>query len=102
MIAVPGAFDSALTRVLDVLDVAEVLRKTVDPGISEIETLITGVGRSAVTHRGFTVPIEHLLLEQGVRDFDLVVVPALGVFNASGVDAALARPATRRVREFLG
>jgi hypothetical protein len=37
VIAVPGAFDSALTSVLDVLGVAEELRETVDPEIPKIE-----------------------------------------------------------------
>ncbi|MGI9184819.1 MAG: GlxA family transcriptional regulator [Solirubrobacteraceae bacterium] len=101
VIAVPGAFDSALTSVLDVLGVAEVLRETVDPGIAEIETLIAGVGKTAVTKRGLTVPIEHQLLELGVNAFDLLVVPALGVLDGPGVDSALARPAARQVRELL-
>jgi hypothetical protein len=54
----PGAFDSALTSVLDVLGVAEELRETVDPKIPAIENVICGIGRTAVTRRGLTVPIE--------------------------------------------
>jgi hypothetical protein len=46
VIAVPGAFDSALTNVLDVLGVAEELRETVDPEISAIENVICRIGRS--------------------------------------------------------
>ncbi len=101
VIAVPGAFDSSLTSVLDVLGVAEVLRTTVDSDIPEIETLIAGVGRTAVTHRGLTVPIEHQLLQAGAGGFDLLVVPALGVFDAPGVGPALAHPIAREVGEFL-
>jgi len=74
-----------------VLGVAEELRETVDPGIPEIENVICGIGRTAVTQRGLTVPIEHQLLELGPDDFDLLVVPALGVFDAADVDRALAR-----------
>ncbi|MDQ6745370.1 MAG: helix-turn-helix domain-containing protein [Actinomycetota bacterium] len=101
VIAVPGTLDSALTSVLDVLGVADVLRPTVDPEIPEIVTLIAGVGRSAVSHRGLTVPIEHQLLELGAGDLDLLVVPALGVFDAPGLGPALARPAARKMREVL-
>ena len=75
VIAVPGAFDSSLTSVLDVLGVADELRETVDPDIPRIENVICGIGRTAVTHRGLTVPIEHQLLELGVDGFDLLVVP---------------------------
>ncbi len=101
VIAVPGAFDSALTSVLDVLGVAEELRETVDPEIPAIENVICGSGATAVTHRGLSVPIEHQLLERGAADFDLLVVPALGVFDAPDLEQVLARPAARRVREFL-
>lgn len=101
VIAVPGAFDSALTSVLDVLGVAEELRETVDPEIPEIENVICGVGRTAVTQRGLTVPIEHHLLESGVDGFDLLVVPALGVFDSSEIGPVLARPAARKVRDLL-
>jgi transcriptional regulator GlxA family with amidase domain len=101
VIAVPGAFDSTLTTVLDVLGVAEELRETVDPEIPQIENVICGIGRSARTRRGLTVPIEHQLVESGVKDFDLLVVPALGVFDAPDVDRVLARPAAREVREVL-
>lgn len=101
VIALLGAFDSALTSVLDVLGTAEVLRQTVDSEIPEIETLIAGVGRSAGTQRGLTVPIEHQLLELGAADFDLLVVPAMGVFDAPGVELALARPPARKIRQFL-
>jgi len=101
VIAVPGAFDSALTSVLDVLGVAEELRETVDPEIPEIENVICGVGQTAVTQRGLTVPIEHHLLESGVDGFDLLVVPALGVFDSSEIGPVLARPAARKVRDLL-
>ncbi len=101
MIAVPGAFDSSLTSVLDVLGVAEELRETVDPDIPGIDNVICGIGRTAVTHRGLTVPIEHELLELGVDGFDLLVVPALGVFDAADVERVLARPVPRKVRDFL-
>ena len=101
VIAVPGAIDSALTSVLDVLGVAEELRATVDDEIPKIENVICGVGRTAVTHRGLSVPIEHQLMELGGDGFDLLVVPALGVFDAADVDRVLAQPAARKVREFL-
>ena len=101
VIAVPGAFDSALTSVLDVLGVAEELRTAVDPEIPEIENVICGVGKTALTHRGLTVSIEHQLLELGVAGFDLLVVPALGVLDASDLERVLARPAARKVRDFL-
>lgn len=101
VIAVPGTFDSTFTTVLDVLRVAESLRPGVDPHIPAIETLIAGVGRTARTERGLTVPIEHHLLEDGVEGLDLLVVPALGVFDEGGVDPALSRPAARRVRRLL-
>jgi transcriptional regulator GlxA family with amidase domain len=101
VIAVPGVVDSPLTSVLDVLGVAEELRASVDPGIPAIENVICGTGRTAVTQRGLTVPIEHQLLELGVDGFDLLVVPALGVYEAADVDRVLARPAARKVRELL-
>lgn len=101
VIAVPGAVDSALTSVLDVLAVAESLRPSVDPQMPEIETLIAGVGETALTQRGLTVPIEHHLGDLGVDDLDLVVVPALGVFEEQDVEQALNRPAARVVRELL-
>ena len=83
------------------LGVAEELRATVDPTISPIENVICGVGRTASTHRGLTVPVEHQLLEAGADGFDLLVVPALGVFDSTDLERVLARPATRRVRQFL-
>jgi transcriptional regulator GlxA family with amidase domain len=101
VIAVPGAFDSALTSVLDVLGVAEELRGTVDPEIPRIENVICGVGRTARTHRGLVVPVEHQLMEHGADGFDLLVVPALGVFDAPDLEQVLARPAARQVRDLL-
>lgn len=101
VIAIPGAVDSALTSVLDVLGVAEELRQTVDPEIPTIENVICGTGRTAVTHRGLTVPIEHQLIELGAGGFDLLVVPALGVFDAADVDRVLGQPAARKMRDFL-
>lgn len=101
VIAVPGAFDSSLTSVLDVLGTAEGLRESVDPEIPVIETLIAGVGRSARSQRGLIVPIEHHLLELGAEGFDLLVVPALGVVDEPGVEPALARTAARQVRAVL-
>jgi transcriptional regulator GlxA family with amidase domain len=102
VIAVPGGVDSALTSVLDVLGTAESLRPRVDPQMPVIETLIAGIGATAVTQRGLTVPIEHRLDRLGVDGLDLVVVPALGVFEEDDVEQALRRPAALVVRELLG
>lgn len=101
VIAIPGTFDSALTSVLDVLAAAETLRPLIDPQIPAIETVIAGVGRTALTTRGLTVPIEHSLGDLGVDGLDLLVVPALGVLDERGVDVALGHPATHAVRELL-
>ncbi|MDQ6729348.1 MAG: hypothetical protein M3022_03330, partial [Actinomycetota bacterium] len=60
--------------------------------------MICGIGRTAVTQRGLTVPIEHQLLGAGVDGFDLLVVSALGVFDSSEIEPVLARPAVRKVR----
>lgn len=101
VIAVPGTVDSALTSVLDILAAAEGLRPSVDAQIPPIETVIAGIGATALTQRGLTVPIEHHLGDLGVAGLDLVVVPALGVFEEHEVQPALTRSASLVVRELL-
>lgn len=101
VIAVPGTFDSALTCVLDVLASAESLRERVDEEIPAIETVIAGVGRTAVTRRGLSVPIEHHLAELGADGLDLLVVPALGADDERGLAAALEGRTARTLLDVL-
>jgi transcriptional regulator GlxA family with amidase domain len=101
VVVTPGAFDSGLTSVFDVLRFAEALRPRIDPSITAISAVPAGFAGSVRTAGGLAVEIEHRLDQAGPAGLDLLVVPALAVLDAPGLETALALPEVRAVRGFL-
>jgi transcriptional regulator GlxA family with amidase domain len=86
-VAVPildGVFDSGLSAVLDVLDMANALSPR-----PPFEVLRLGLRKSVVTAQGARLSVQPL---PAAGSFAHVVVPALGVKDAPGLQARLARP----------
>ncbi|WP_196189210.1 GlxA family transcriptional regulator [Conexibacter sp. W3-3-2] len=100
VVAIPGTFDSAFTSVLDILRVAEMLRPSVDRDIPPLETTVVGLRPSVRTAGGLIVEADRAL-DDGLDDYDVLVVPALGALSAPAVEDALALPEIRRLRAVL-
>lgn len=100
VVAIPGTFDSALTSVLDILRVAETLRRSVDRDIPPVRTTVVGLRPSVRTAGGLIVEADRAL-DYGLTDYDVLVVPALGALSAAAVEDALALPEVRELRTAL-
>jgi transcriptional regulator GlxA family with amidase domain len=100
VVAIPGTFDSAFTSVLDILRVAEALRRSVDPDIPPVRTTVVGLRPSVRTAGGLIVEADRAI-DDGLSDYDVFVVPALGALSASAVEDALALPEVRELRTVL-
>lgn len=100
VVAIPGTFDSAFTSVLDILRVAEALRRSVDPDIPPVRTTVVGLRPSVRTAGGLIVEADRAI-DDGLSDYDVLVVPALGALSASAVEDALALPEVRELRTVL-
>lgn len=100
VVAIPGTFDSAFTSVLDILRVAETLRRSVDPAIPPVRTTVVGLRPSVRTAGGLIVEADRAL-DYGLIDYDVLVVPALGALSGSAVEDALALPPVRELRAAL-
>jgi len=100
VVAIPGTFDSAFTSVLDILRVAETLRRSVDPDIPPVQTTVVGLRPSVRTAGGLIIEADRAL-DDGMDDYDVLVVPALGALSAAAVEDALALPEVRELRTAL-
>jgi transcriptional regulator GlxA family with amidase domain len=100
VVAIPGTFDSAFTSVLDILRVAEALRRSVDPDIPPVRTTVVGLRPSVRTAGGLIVEADRAI-DDGLSAYVVFVVPALGALSASAVEDALALPEVRELRTVL-
>lgn len=92
VVPVTGCFTSGLSTLLDVLQTAEGLRRSLDAGIPSIEVEILGVTDTIVTRNGLTVSVNRRIDKEGCGDADVLVVPSLGAgANAAALESALAR-----------
>lgn len=101
VITLDGAFDSAVTSVLDVLRVADALRPRVAPGLAPIRTRTAGFAARTRTARGLEVAVEHRLDRAGPGELELLVVPALDALDEHALDRSLQRADVRALRGFL-
>jgi transcriptional regulator GlxA family with amidase domain len=92
VVPVTGCFTSGLSTLLDVLQTAEGLRRSLDADIPSIEVEILGVTDTIVTRNGLSVSVNRRIDLEGCGDFDVLVVPSLGAgANAAALESALAR-----------
>src|SRR3982750_2320469 len=84
IVPVTGCFTSGLSTLLDVLQSAEALRRSLNAQIPSIEVEILGVSATVVTRNGLTVAVSRRIDRDGCDDADVLVVPSLG----AGADAA--------------
>jgi transcriptional regulator GlxA family with amidase domain len=92
IVPVTGCFTSGLSTLLDVLQTAEALRRSLDAQIPSIEVEILGVSDTVVTRNGLTVAVSRRIDRDGCDDADVLVVPSLGAgASADALEAALGR-----------
>jgi transcriptional regulator GlxA family with amidase domain len=89
---VTGCFTSGLSTILDVLQTAEGLRRTLHAQIPSIEVEIHGVSDTVVTRNGLSVEVRRRIDREGCGDADVLVIPSLGAgANPAALEDALAR-----------
>jgi transcriptional regulator GlxA family with amidase domain len=88
-----GYFGSAVSSIIDIVTVAEVVRTQIDGSIPPLEVVVAASRRRVTSTGGVTVAATRTLRE--LNDLDLVVVPALGTITASDTEAALETTAGR-------
>lgn len=92
IVPVTGCFTSGLSTILDVLQTAEALRRSLDAQIPGIEVDVCGVSDTIVTRNGLTVPVKRRIDREGCADVDVLIVPSLGAgANTTAAEDALAR-----------
>lgn len=92
IVPVTGCFTSGLSTLLDVLQTAEGLRRSLDAQIPSIEVEVFGVSDTVVTRNGLTLAVNRRIDRDGCGDADVLVVPSLGAgASADALEAALAR-----------
>src|SRR5438034_11830272 len=97
IVPVSGCFTSGLTTLLDVLQTAEGLRRSLNVEIPSIDVEIGGCSDTVVTRNGLTASVSRRLDRQGCADLDVLVVPSLGpAASAEARRHALGREATSR------
>jgi transcriptional regulator GlxA family with amidase domain len=102
VVPVTGCFTSGLSTLLDVLQAAEGLRRSLDADIPSIEVEVMGVSDTVVTRNGLSVSVSRRIDRDGCGDADVLVVPSLGAgTNAAGLEDALARDDVRRLTSVL-
>jgi transcriptional regulator GlxA family with amidase domain len=99
---VNGCFTSGLTTLLDVLQVAEGLRLSLNAEIPSIEVEIAGFSDTVVTRNGLSAAVTRRLDRDGWADLDVLVVPSLGAgASAEALEVALGREDIHRFTEVL-
>lgn len=100
LVAVPGMFGSSFTSVLDIVQVAETLRPSVDRAIEPLTCTVVGPAARVSTGGGLIVEPERSL-EDPMDDLDVLVIPTLGVLNAADLAGTLALPEVRALTRAL-
>ena len=99
---VNGCFTSGLTTLLDVLQTAEGLRRSLNVDIPCIDVEIGGCSDTVVTRSGLTAPVTRRLDRDGFADIDVLVVPSLGAgASAEALEGALGREDINRFTDVL-
>jgi len=99
---VNGCFTSGLTTLLDVLQVAEGMRRSLSAEIPSIDVEIGGLTDTVVTRNGLTASVSRRLDRDGCADLDVLVVPSLGAgASAEALEGALRRDDVDRLTDVL-
>ncbi|MDQ1515671.1 MAG: hypothetical protein QOE80_1501 [Actinomycetota bacterium] len=99
---VNGCFTSGLTTLLDVLQTAEGLRRSLNVEIPSIDVEIGGCSDTVVTRNGLTASVSRRLDQKGCADIDVLVVPSLGAgASAEALEDALGREDIDRLIDVL-
>ena len=99
---VNGCFTSGLTTLLDVLQVAEGMRRSLNAEIPTIDVEICGFSDTVVTRNGLSASVSRRLDREGCADLDVLVVPSLGAgASAEALEDALRREDIHRLTEVL-
>jgi transcriptional regulator GlxA family with amidase domain len=102
IVPVAGCFTSGLSTLIDVLQTAEALRRSLNAQIPTIEVEILGVSDTVVTRNGLTVAVSRRIDREGCDDADVLVVPSLGAgTNAAALEDALGRDDIRLLTAVL-
>ena len=92
VVPVNGCFTSGLSTLLDVLQTADGLRRTLDAQIPSIDVEVCGVSDSIATRNGLTVEVTRRIDRDGCADADVLVVPSLGAgTSTAALEGALGR-----------
>ena len=99
---VNGCFTSGLTTLLDVLQTAEGMRRSLNAEIPSIDVEIAGFSDTVVTRNGLSADVSRRLDREGWADVDVLVVPSLGAgASADALEYALGREDIHRLIEVL-
>lgn len=102
IVPVTGCFTSGLSTLLDVLQTAEGLRRSLNAEIPSIEVEILGVSDTLVTRNGLSLAVDRRIDREGCGNADVLVVPSLGAgANATALEDALARDDIRLITDVL-
>jgi transcriptional regulator GlxA family with amidase domain len=102
IVPVTGCFTSGLSTLIDVLQTAEGLRRSLDAQIPSIQVEILGVSDTIVTRNGLTMAVSRRIDRDGCDDADVLVVPSLGAgANAAALEDALNRDDIRLLTDVL-
>jgi transcriptional regulator GlxA family with amidase domain len=99
---VNGCFTSGLTTLLDVLQTAEGMRRSLNAEIPSIDVEIAGFSDTVVTRNGLSADVSRRLDRDGCADLDVLVVPSLGAgASADALEYALGREDIHRLIDVL-
>ena len=100
---VNGCFTSGLTTLLDVLQTAEGMRRSLNAEIPSIDVEIGGFSDTVVTRSGLSADVTRRLDREGCAGLDVLVVPSLGAgASAEALEGALGREDIHRLTDMLG
>ena len=102
VVPVTGCFTSGLSTLVDVLQLAEALRRSLNAEIPSIEVGIYGVTDTVVTGSGFSVAVSRRIDREGWGGADVLVVPSVGAgTDVAGLEDTLVRDDVRRLTGVL-
>jgi transcriptional regulator GlxA family with amidase domain len=100
---VSGCFTSGLTTLLDVLQTAEGMRRSLNAEIPSIDVEIGGFSDTVVTRNGLSAGVSRRLDREGFDGLDVLIVPSLGAgASAEALEDALRREDIHRLTDMLG